>query len=490
MKIHYLVKSAYLFRQSLLTAVIVVGLLCFGLAKRQILSAEPSGNVILPDYTNSLSFSYNQQIAKNMLEMPDLGEGMQPILDMFSGSDMTDAGAFSMLTQLGGSVRVNGLRLSMSSPWLPVMNRSRPIGQWENHIIAKNNKKITPGMFSDDGTIWLAQSPDPKKSVFKGTVFEESDAEEYEIEYEEYEEYEAGSEFGGLPVRIGCLGKHSKNLWFAPVHSASNFSRDSNTPNFHISRTGFMAGLELGHCPCTNLGVAFGYTAPMLLQEDDEINADDIVAGLYFRKKLPCDLYVNGWLGYGHQDFRQERFVRVPDMDLGYKYEGKFDGDSLTSCVEVSRAIYCKPCFVLRPLVAFDYQRGQQGAFQEAGQGPFALYYDKAKYEQTVLRCGFAMQFGASDGSSKMSIRSRIYYGRQIGKEPYPDANMSLVNGGSLTTMNIRGIDISRDYMMLGLGGQFYIDSSRCCQIFGDYDAIVTNNMTTHTVSLGLIQRF
>ena len=488
MKMHNLVKSAYLFRRSLLLAMLAVGLLCFALGDRQLFAAEELKSGILPDYTNTLSFTYNQTSAKDMLEMPDIGEGMKPILDIFGDAGMTDAGTFSLLTQMGGTIRVNGLRLSMSAPWIPVMNRSRPIGQWENHIIAKNNRTNTSGMLSDDGSIWLAQAPDPKKgSILKGIVIDESDDIDSSIAYEEYE---VGSDFGGLPVHIGCLGRHSKNLWFTPVHSATNVSRDPNTPNYHISRTGFMAGLELGHCPCTNFGVAFGYTAPMLLQEDDEITTDDIAVGFYFRKKLPCDLYVNGWVGYGHQDFKQKRYVRVPDLDLGYLYEGKFDGDSFTSCVEISRAIYCKPCFVLRPLIALDYQRGQQNGFQEAGQGPFALVYDKANYEQMILRCGFAMQFGAADGSSRMTIRSRIYYGRQIGEEPYPDADMYMLNGGPETTMNIRGIDVTRDYMMLGLGGQFYIDSSRCCQIFGDYDAIATKNMTTHTVSLGLIQRF
>ncbi len=447
---------------------------------------EPKSEGLFPEGFNSLAYTDNQLSVIDMLLANEENPGMEPIFDILENEDLSAAGFNSLLTQMSGSVRFNGMRLSMSSPWLSIMNRTRVIGQWENHIIAEKDRRRREKFFSRDGSVLLAQSsdddsndvfiPNEKKNVSEG--IDSLDDDSYEMTA------------GEMVVQMDCLGKHSKNLWFTPIHNATNVGGHSDTPGFHISRTGFMTGIEKGHCPCTNYGVAFGYTAPSLYQGRDSISADDVVFGLYFKKKLKNDLYVNLWLGYGNQKFKQTRYITIPDLDQGYKYEGQFSGNSFTASVEVSRAIYCRKSLVVRPLAAFDYQHAQQEGFAETGRGPFALTYGSFSYDTKIARCGFATQIGASDGSSKMTIRQRIYYARQIGDEAYPSGSAFYQIGGSSTRMELRGYDVSRDYMILGTGGQIDLDPTRTCQLYGDYDAIVTNSLTTHAVSLGLIQRF
>ena len=440
------------------------------------------------DGFNTLAYTHNQlSVIDMLLTNRESNPGMEPIYSILDHEDLSYQGFHSLLTELSGSVRLNGMRMSMSSPWLSIMNRSRVIGQWENHIIAQKEQKRREQFISRDGSVLLAQAqesdsglnlfvPREKRSVSEGL----------EALYDDEMEMSPGE----YVVQMDCLGKHSKNLWFTPIHTSTNVGGRRDTPNFHISRTGFMAGLEKGHCPCTNYGIAFGYTAPTLYQGHDTINSDDVVLGLYFKKKLKSDLYVHFWLGYGYQTYRQNRYTTVPDLGLGYKYEGEFSGQSFTGSLEVSRAIYCRKSLVLRPLAAFDYQMGWQSKFDENGLGPFALSYGKFSHDTKIGRCGFAIQIGANDGSSKMTIRQRIYYARQITGESYPSGNAFYQIGGSSTMMSLRGFDVSRDYMILGTGAQLYIDPTRTCQLYGDYDAIVTKNMTTHAVSLGLIQRF
>ena len=443
---------------------------------------------LFSDGFNTLSYTYNQLSVIDMLLANQENSAMEPIYAILDNENMTYGGLNSLLTELSGSVRLNGMRMSMSSPWLSIMNRSRTIGQWENHIIAQKERKRREQFLSRDGSVLLAQAaegdstfgemfvPNEKKSISEGVgIFHDDDMEMTP---------------GDMVIQMDCLGKHSKNLWFTPIHNSTNAGGRRDTPGFHISRTGFMAGLEKGHCPCTNYGVAFGYTAPTLYQGRDSINSDDVVIGLYAKKKLKNDLYINLWLGYGNQTYRQNRYVTAPDINMGYKYEGEFSGNTFTGSVEVSRAIYCRRFLVLRPLAAFDYQRAWQDGFNETGRGPLALSYGKMTYDTKIARCGFAVQIGASDGSSKMTIRQRIYYARQIGGDSYPHGSAFYQIGGSSTMMNLRGFDVSRDYMILGTGAQFYIDPTRTCQVFGDYDAIVTTTMTTHAVSMGLLQRF
>ena len=405
---------------------------------------------------NTLAYTYNQMSVIDMLLTNRENPGMEPIYTVLDNEELSYAGFNSLLTELSGSVRVNGMRMSMSSPWLSIMNRSRVIGQWENHIIAKNEQKRRDQFISRDGSVLLAQMIDNDSGF--GDMFLPKERRSVSDGIETHDDEMLNMSPGEIVVQMDCLGKHSKNLWFTPIHNSTNVGGRRDTPNFHISRTGFMAGLEKGHCPCTNYGVAFGYTAPTLYQGRDSINADDVVLGLYFKKKLKNDLYVNLWLGYGNQQYQQNRYVAVPELDLGYKYEGEFSGHSFTGSFEVSRAIYCRKSFVLRPLAAFDYQRGWQGRFEETGRGPFALSYGKFSYDTRIARCGFATQIGASDGSSKMTIRQRVYYARQITGDSYPSGNAFYQVGGSSTIMNLRGFDVSRDYMIVGTGGQFYID--------------------------------
>ncbi|MGL6195122.1 MAG: autotransporter outer membrane beta-barrel domain-containing protein [Thermoguttaceae bacterium] len=452
-----------------------------------------------PTFENSLAYSYNLLGVADMLKANVDNEAFAPIRTILDDEKLSNAGYVDVLNQMPGSVRVNGVRMGLSSPWIPVMNRSRTIGQWDNHIIADSRSRLR-----SSSTTYLAQST-KKKGLLKSVIANETITEEevsddelsdiqksfqYDPEDGEViEEYTAGADFGGMVVNASCLGKYSKNIWFTPVHTTTNFGPSGDTPKYEISRTGFLAGIEKGHCPCTNYGIAFGYTAPVLLQERDRINSDDIVVGLYFRKKFRNDLYINGWIGYGYQEYKQSRIVSVPELDLGYKYEGSYSGHSLTSSTEVYRAIYCKPGFVLRPIVALDIQYADQKGFTEIGRGPFALVYNSINYNSMIARCGIATQIGNSNGESKMVLRQRLYYGRQITGESFPDANASFVNGGTSTGINVRGMDISRDFMMVGAGGQIYLDSTRTCQLFGDYDAIVSTKMTMHTISLGIIQR-
>lgn len=435
-----------------------------------------------------LAYTYNTMNVADILDGSQNNLGMQDILGIMNDPLLSDDGRTSLMEQMSSSIRANGLRLGMSSPWLPIMNRSRVIGPFENHIIAKNSNRSS----TQSGTLMLAQSTETKRSLLKSVEMPDVPTDRSEVIEYEYEDDDCspGSEYGGIPVHLSCLGKRSKNVWFAPVHSATSYFNDGQVSGSHISRTGFMAGVERGHCPCSNIGIAFGYTAPIFLQDRDSISSDDLVAGVYARKKLNNDLYVNLWFGYAGQQYKQKRFVSVPDLDMFQLYEGKFDGNTLSGCAEIYRAIYCKPSFVLRPLAAAEYQLVTQGAFTEQGRGPFAMSYDKARYEQIVLRCGFASQFGASDGSSQMTIRQRIYYARIVGNEAYPDARASFASGGNDTLFAMRGSDSNRDYLIAGIGGQLYLDSSRSCQFFADYDAIVSTHQTTHAISTGVIHRF
>ena len=66
---------------------------------------------------NTLVYTYNQLSVIDMLLANRENAGMAPIYNILDHEDFSIASFHSLLGDLSGSVRFNGMRMSMSSPW-------------------------------------------------------------------------------------------------------------------------------------------------------------------------------------------------------------------------------------------------------------------------------------------------------------------------------------------------------------------------------------
>lgn len=366
--------------------------------------------------------------------------------------------------QLGGSVRLNGLQLGLFSPYRSVFNRLT-LG---NELYGGGQKIYNNGYGPISGMERHGAGA----------------AEEAMLGQCNHSHY-GGLMEPGIPCMMG-----ENNFWFDATHLQAKIRSDGNSDAYGISRTGFLLGLDMQKQMSSRIGAVFGYFAPYLWQNSDRVEADDYHVGLYFQKKhLGTELY--GYFGYAHQDYDSTRYVDLSDLGSSYgreRYTGKTKGDSFSFSLELSRPRYYGCEYVLKPLVAVDYFHTTQKGYTETGSGSglYALQYDKAKYDQWFVRLGVNLRKDACNYTGVL----RVQYINQFGENPYPDGNarFAMVDGSPM--MNIRGVDLRRDYLNCGFGVNLFLNDSRSKVLSFDYDANMTRRMTAHLLSLVYIERF
>lgn len=366
--------------------------------------------------------------------------------------------------QLGGSVRLNGMQLGLFSPYRTVFNRLT-LG---NELYDGGQKIYNNGY-----------GPISGMERHGAGAAEETMLGQF-----------AHSHCGGLmEPSIPCM-MGENNFWFDAVHLQAKIRSDGNSDAYGMSRTGFLLGFDIQKQMSSRIGAVFGYFAPYLWQNSDRVEADDYHAGLYFQKKyLGTDLY--GYFGYAHQDYDSTRYVDLSGLGSSYgreRYTGKTKGDSFSFSLELSRPRYYGCEYVLKPLIAVDYFHTTQKGYTETGSGSglYALQYDKAKYDQWFVRLGVNLRKDACNYTGVL----RIQYINQFGENPYPDGNarFALVDGSPM--MNVRGVDLRRDYLNCGFGVNLFVNGSRSKVLSFDYDVNMTRRMTAHLLSLVYIERF
>jgi outer membrane autotransporter protein len=353
--------------------------------------------------------------------------------------------------QLAGSVRLNSLRLGMFSPAQNVMNRlnmgrslysSAPI--IHHDIYGRlNHRKV-------DESVLRAQA-----------------------------------NFCYTPV---VMNEH--RFWFEGIHVQENIRSDDHSDGYGVSRTGFLLGMDSLRTRSSRVGVILGYFSPYLWQGNDRIEVDDYHAGFYFQQHHR-GIEFCGFLGYAHQEYTGSRHVDLSALDAAYvheRYRGKTRGDSFFVSLEASKPYRYSYNYVLRPLIGLDYTLTRQKGFSETGSGAglFALRYSKADYDQLFLRLGLNLRKELHLYTAML----RAQYINQVGGKPYPSANAQFLSVTNSPAMSLRGVDMKRDYLNLGVGSQMYLNSARSKLLSFDYDANLARRMTSHGLALTWIGHY
>ncbi|MDR0338611.1 MAG: autotransporter outer membrane beta-barrel domain-containing protein, partial [Planctomycetaceae bacterium] len=106
------------------------------------------------------------------------------------------------------------------------------------------------------------------------------------------------------------------------------------------------------------------------------------------------------------------------------------------------------------------------------------LSVGKSDVDQTVLRVGL--------NSNYKNFRTRLQYGYQFAGDLYGISSTSIVGGNS--HRNLTGVNLGRNTLNIGFGGDFKIN--RNTKLFADYDFNLGEHSTAHTGQFGLITNF
>lgn len=236
-------------------------------------------------------------------------------------------------------------------------------------------------------------------------------------------------------------------------------------------------------------GLYGGYFTPYLWQGGDRVEAEDYHTGLFLQQNhRGVEFYAFG--GYAHQDYRMRRFIdlsalNLPDHRWPEQYKGKTKGDSYSFSLEVTRPQHFGNYYIVKPYVGVDYLGASQKGFTETG-GLYALRYDGARYEQWVARMGVKVK----RETPLYSILLRAQYANQFDGNAYPDSAARFATVRTAEEMTIRGVDLGRNFVTLGSGLNFYLNSAQSRVLTADYELNAGKKSTSHGIQVIYIERF
>ncbi|HBT75624.1 MAG TPA: hypothetical protein DEB39_01585, partial [Planctomycetaceae bacterium] len=337
------------------------------------------------------------------------------------GSDMTNEGVEYILDQMRGTeMAADALTIALWSPWRTAFN----------HL-------------SQDQRFLPAAAHDP---AYRGQV-------------------------GTQPVS-------TKDFWLQGFWRNSDISNDpAGTQSYTLESSGSILGVDKKVTMNTTLGLVMNFTEPRLNSRFGRIRAHDWGMALYAKHFISDSVYVNAYLGFGHQEYDYERY------EMAGKYEADYDGNSLYTSVELVRPIFWKRGGTLLPLIAFDYQKSWASDFEETG-GLFAKRVTDGELESTQIRFGLNSRWQLRE---VFSLDTRLQYGRELSNSPYGTVKATFLSAPDAGPMKLHGVDLGVDFLNVGFGGQVYLNACRTIYMFGDYDYDVGNKGVANTFQLGLV---
>ncbi|MCL2004711.1 MAG: autotransporter domain-containing protein [Planctomycetaceae bacterium] len=286
-------------------------------------------------------------------------------------------------------------------------------------------------------------------------------------------------------LKLGCLvhDQTRRQLWGEFTARYENAGYDNNAHAFTINRYGVAVGVDERISHRSIVGATFQYSDPRLRQATGKVVMDDHIFGLYSLTRLTSHLEAKAYVGYSHQNYRFERSVAFMNQQL----RGKTSGDALAASLELIRPIYWQRGVVIKPLMAFDFEQTWMRGYTETG-GSTAQIYDRSTLERLMFRVGISSELAAREG---FTLSSRVQYGTQLNGLEYPVVGVRFADGGAnQRTANIWGSRIGRDYLNLGLGGNWKLDRLGHRSVYVNYDTQMYNRATMHVGEAGFITRW
>ncbi len=273
-----------------------------------------------------------------------------------------------------------------------------------------------------------------------------------------------------------CGTKRSnRELWGSGYYRSENVDSDGNAVGYDGQRGGVMVGVDTKLSSYALAGLAFGYGNPRASNGIGKIEADDYTFALYSKVRLVRGLYMNSFLGYGHQEYKYRRYAAG-------QQKTKYDGDSMYASVEFFRPLKLRNGLTLFPLFAVDFQKAWIDGFTETAPNSL-LNVAKSDLDQTVLRIGLNSKYITGD---RFNLRTRLQYGVQVGGDTQGRALTSLmVNPGE--SRMLTGVNLGRNTLNVGFGGDWYVSQKKRTRLFADYDFDLGENAMAHTGQLGFV---
>ncbi len=268
--------------------------------------------------------------------------------------------------------------------------------------------------------------------------------------------------------------RSSFEFWADGYYRSENVYSSGNVSGYDATRTGVLVGADKKLSSWALAGFTFGYGQPKASNDFCRVAADDYTFGLYSKFKVVRELRAHAFLGYGNQTYYCRRAGMADEM--------KYGGDTMYASLEFYRPFQFVNGVEAMPLFAVDYQKSWTDGCTDNG-GMFPMTMNASQFEQLFLRVGLNSKY---EMSNRFSLRSRLQYGVRVAGDDQPDATVSFVAVPGASRM-LTGTDVGRNVFNAGLGGDWYLSSTKRTRLFADYDLDLGERAIAHTAQAGFV---
>jgi outer membrane autotransporter protein len=292
------------------------------------------------------------------------------------------------------------------------------------------------------------------------------------------------------PIKLDGEGQivFINDVGYQPLHKTwvigyglgGNARSDGNAQGLNFGLGGFLVGVERYLDEATSAGLYGGYNGAQLSTTTDQrVLANSGQVGAFFRRDTGFDYYTL-LTGFSFDGYDSSRNVTVGG--LPGTAEATYGGWQSVTYVERGRS-YAYEAGVVQPYVALQYIYLRQNSFSETGGG--AANLDVAGVDASSLR-GFlgtrASREYVTSGGRVLTPQVRAAWMHEfLETDTLINNRFAAVGGG---TFAIEGLDLGRDWALLGAGLGWQLNSQ--LTITGNYDAQINSNQTFHVGSANL----
>ncbi len=293
--------------------------------------------------------------------------------------------------------------------------------------------------------------------------------------------YGAGGYGGGYAAPYAGVPYAMGRTWISGYGIGGDIDGDGNASEIDYSVGGTAFGIEQNLDPNTLIGLMGGYARTSADTDSPRADADidSLRIGAYGHLTNGVT-YTTGLVGYGYHDFETSR--RIVFGGINRTAKGDYNGHEFNAYLEKGANLYMGGATV-QPLMSLQYVLLNQEDFTETGAGAANLMVDP----DTVNSLRFALG-GRISGTLPVGVWGVVtpeFRARWV--HEFLDTDQVVTNsfsGAPGANFAIQGVDLGRDYGVIGVGVSANITPTTLLTL--DYDLQFSDALSAHTGRGGL----
>ncbi|MCE9521458.1 MAG: autotransporter outer membrane beta-barrel domain-containing protein, partial [Alphaproteobacteria bacterium] len=283
-------------------------------------------------------------------------------------------------------------------------------------------------------------------------------------------------------LRTGVRRVGETAAWGRLVGVIGETDGDIGVAGTDFQLAGAIAGIDHVFTPILLAGAAAQFTTQDIDFDGrpDNAQVDSFELGAYMSYG-DTRLYLNANASFIWHDIDVNRFVGADVAN------GKYNGTTISGYVEGGKIFETEQGVRIQPLVAVSYAHLETDGYSETGPAVTKLDVFGSEFDSLKGMLGARFAYPIQmDSGRKLVPEARIIWSHEFMDDQ--SSFLADAQGGPFAPQLVTGEEYSRDTIILGTG--LTAPLSEATSLFFDYDAGLSEDVTTHTLSAGFRTRW